>query len=341
MSCESETNLCSFMATKILTSSSHSFENDCKEIHDSWGGLNHLVQALAGRTQLERRQIRGTYMAMYGEDLISCLQRNNMISSQRNEAAGVSTKTFAALSLWMLDPNERDAIVAREALEQGDTNYKALVEIFAGRKSSHILLIKQAYYTTFRRQLDQDIAKIEPPHPYQRILVALATSHKAHHTDVSQHIAKCDARRLYETGEGRSGAIEEGVVLEIFSKRSIPQLKLTLSSYKHIYGHDYTKSLIKENCGEFEDALKSVVKCMYTPGKYFAKALYTSIKGTTKDKDALVRVMVSRAEADMDEIQRIFKKKYGMELRDSICESIPCGDYRDFLVALAIKTCND
>lgn len=71
--------------------------------------------------------------------------------------------------------------------------------------------------------------------------MALATSHKAHHADVSQHIAKCDARRLYETGEGSPGAVEEAVVLEIFSKRSIPQLKLTFSSYKHIYGHDYTK----------------------------------------------------------------------------------------------------
>jgi hypothetical protein len=70
--------------------------------------------------------------------------------------------------------------------------------------------------------------------------VALATSHKAHHADVSQHIAKCDARRLYETGEGGSGATE-AVVLETLSKRSIQQLKLTLSSYKHIYGHDYTK----------------------------------------------------------------------------------------------------
>jgi hypothetical protein len=75
-----------------------------------------------------------------------------------------------------------------------------------------------------------------------KILVALATSHKAHQEDVSQHIAKCDARRLYEAGEGSSqGAVEEAVVLEILSKRSIPQTKLTLSSYKHIYGHEYTK----------------------------------------------------------------------------------------------------
>ena len=74
-----------------------------------------------------------------------------------------------------------------------------------------------------------------------QIIVALMASHKAHHADVSQHIAKCDAMRLYESGVGKSGRIDEAVVLEILSKRSIPQLKLTFSCYKHIYGHDYTK----------------------------------------------------------------------------------------------------
>ncbi|KAJ0013169.1 hypothetical protein Pint_20064 [Pistacia integerrima] len=271
------------------------------------------------------------------------------MGSQRNEGSGL------LLPAAMVDSHERDAIVAREALEQGDVNFKALVEIFVGRKSSHIVLIKQAYQKLYKRQLDQDIVRIEPSHPYQKgvkiediveyfngemeqILVALATSHKAHHADVSQHIAKCDAKRLYETGEGSPGAIEEAVVLEIFSKRSIPQLKLTFSCYKRIYGHAYTKSLKRGNSTKFEDSLKMVVKCILNPPNYYAKRLYASIKGTTCDKGALGRVIVSRAEIDMDEIQRIFKKKYGMELRDAICESIPSGDYRDFLVALATKT---
>lgn len=71
--------------------------------------------------------------------------------------------------------------------------------------------------------------------------MALAASHKAHQVDVNHHISKSDARRLYETGEGGLGAADEAVVLEILSKRSIPQLKQTFLSYKHIYGHDYTK----------------------------------------------------------------------------------------------------
>lgn len=75
---------------------------------------------------------------------------------------------FPVLSFWMLDPHERDAIVPREALQE-ETNFKALVEIFLGRKSSHILLIKQAYQKRFRRQLDQDIVNFDPPQPFQKV----------------------------------------------------------------------------------------------------------------------------------------------------------------------------
>ncbi|XP_059646490.1 uncharacterized protein LOC132293161 [Cornus florida] len=325
------------MATKNQASSSNgNCESDCKEIHDSWGRLSHLVRALASRNQPERREIRKTYMAMYGEDLINRFKEAQM-SSQSSDRSGFSSKIFAAMSMWMLDPIERDAVVARDALEQSDINYKALVEILACRKSSHVLLIKQAYHTRFKRQLDQDIISIEPPHPFQRILVAMAASHSAHHAEVSHCIAKYDARRLYQTGEGRAGAIDEAVVLELLSKRSIPQLKLTFLSYKHIYGHDYSQSLKNGNYGEFEDALKAVVKCIYNSPKYLAKTLYASIKGITADNGGLARVMVSRAEVDMDEIQGVFKKKYGMELKDSICESISSGDYTDFLVALATR----
>ncbi|KAF7819260.1 annexin A13-like [Senna tora] len=300
----------------------HTSELDCKRIHDSLGSLSHLVPSLSNLTQPQRQQLRDTYKALYGEDLITRLHTLSSI-----------------MSFWMLSPHDRDATLAREALEQHVPDFKALVEIFVGRKSSHIVLIKQAYHKTFTRNLDQDILNLDPPHPFQKILVALSASHQAHQADISHHISKCDARRLYETGEGGSGgAVEESVVLEILSKRSIPQLKLTFLSYKHIYGHDYTKSLKRGNYGEFVKALTLVVKCICNPANYYAKALYRSLNGATRDKRSVARILVCRAEIDMDEIKGIFKEKYGKEVGDVICESIPSGEFRDFLVALVTRT---
>ncbi|XP_021715224.1 annexin-like protein RJ4 [Chenopodium quinoa] len=315
------------------------YESDCKAIYESWGRLSTMVQTIATQsTQAERREIRETYKAMYNEDLLSHLQRVKIMLSGKssNEETKFSVATCEALLLWMVDPWERDACFAKNALEENETDFKALVEIFVGRKSSHILMIKQAYQNRFKRQLDHDFVNLEPPHPCQKILVALATSHKAHNVDVSQDIAKCDAMRLYQTGEASSGCINQAVVLEILSKRSIPQLKLTFSSYKRIFGHSYTKQLKKVNSTQFEDSLRNLVDCIQDPPKYYAKMLQSCMmKGEETNKKSLTRLMVSRAEIDMGDIQKVFRKKYGMELRDAICQAIPAGDYRDFMLALA------
>ncbi|KAI3993836.1 hypothetical protein MKX01_002849 [Papaver californicum] len=297
-------------------------EKECREIHGyaSSRRLNDLIPSLVGRNRYDRKQIRETYLVMYGEDLINHLQK-----TQSNH----TNQKYSLLSLWMLESYERDAVMARNAFEDGDINYKALIEIYIGRKSSQILLVNQAYQNKFKRQLDQDIISFEMSHPYQRILVALATSHKSHNVDVSQHIAKCDPKKLYETGEGKGGngggGIEESVVLEMFSKRSIPQLRQTFSLKKDIYG-------------DFEDALGIVVKCIDTPAIYYAKILHSCIKGTTTDKGALARVIVSRAEIDMDEIRRVFKNKYEIQLKDAILgENMMILDkpQRDFIVTLS------
>lgn len=148
------------MATNILTMTNHNFELDCKKIHDSLGGLSQLIPTLACLTLLERQRLRETYKAVYGEDLIGQLQRYE---------DDFSSMKFSSLSLWMICPHDRDAIVAKEALQQNETNFKALVEIFVGRKSSHVVLITQAYHKMFRRNLDQDIINLDPPHPFQKV----------------------------------------------------------------------------------------------------------------------------------------------------------------------------
>lgn len=325
------------IAERVMAWSSCNGESICKEIHDSWGQPAHLIQHLAGLSQLECRKTRETYVKIYGEDPAQLLLQSSESSSQ---GTGVSQRTSAALSMLMLNPHERDAIVAREAFEKNDTvNYKALIEIFTCRKSSHVLLIQAAYHAKYKRQLDQDIISIEPSQPYQRILMALSASHKAHQADASQHIARCDAMRLYQAGEGKPGAVDEAVLLEILSKRSILQLRLTFSAYKHIFGHTYTASLKNEKSGEFEDALRVVVTCICNPPKYYAETLYACVKGTATDKGALVRVIMSRAEVDMNEIQKVFKKKYGVELKIAMSESLPSGDYGELVLALATKTC--
>jgi len=151
------------MANNILTMTNHNFELECKRIHDSLGDLSQLIPSLTCLTLLEKQKLKETFKAMYGEELISHLQRYD------EDVFCPSMNCSSALSWWMLDPHDRDAVVVRESLQQDETDFKALVEIFVCRKSSHVLLITQAYQRMFRRQLDQDIIHLDPPHPFQKV----------------------------------------------------------------------------------------------------------------------------------------------------------------------------
>lgn len=109
--------------------------------------------------------------------------------------------------------------------------------------------------------------------------MALATTQTSHQTEISQHIANCDAKRLYETVKGApGGGIVDNVILEILSKRSIPQNRLTLSSYKHIYGCSgifVLQSMKEKSSNEYEESLRAVIKCINNPSKYYAKVELT------------------------------------------------------------------
>jgi annexin A7/11 len=72
------------------------------------------------------------------------------------------------LYLWMLDPAERDAIMARDAIESAMTDYWVLIEIFTRRKQEQLFFTKQAYLARFKKNLEHDLVT-EPSHPYQRV----------------------------------------------------------------------------------------------------------------------------------------------------------------------------
>lgn len=52
------------------------------------------------------------------------------------------------------------------------------------------------------------------------------------------------------------------------------------------------------------------------------------------DGRVLTRVIIGCTDVGMKEVRSAFEIKYGRELRDAICENLPDGDYRDFILVL-------
>ena len=74
------------------------------------------------------------------------------------------------------------------------------------------------------------------------------------------------------------------------------------------------------------------MKCNCYPPKYFSKVFRISLDQS--EYAALTRVMVTRAEVDIEEIKAMHHKKYGISLEQAICKQ-KSSRYIDFLLQLA------
>ncbi|KAJ7294720.1 hypothetical protein O6H91_16G068300 [Diphasiastrum complanatum] len=300
-----------------------SVQQDCQALHHAMKGFGcnekHVIEIIGHRTTLQRRELVAAYRGMYGEDLPHRLEK---------ELRGNLEK---AVLLWMMEPAERDAIILRDAMKGVGTKDKALIEIICTRAPSQIHAIRHAYQAKYQRSLDRDIESDTSGY-YKKLLLAYASGLRYEGPEVDMNLAHSEAKELYKAGEARLGT-DESTFIRIFSTRSATQLNATFQAYKHLYKRDIDKAIKREASGDFEDALRTIAKSVSHPDKYFAKALYKSMKGIGTDDATLIRVIVTRAEFDMHYIKAAFASKYKKSL-ESMVASDTSGHYKHFLLTL-------
>ncbi|KAH9295817.1 hypothetical protein KI387_039405 [Taxus chinensis] len=296
---------------------------DCEELHRAFKGLGadqgKIVEILGSKNAKERKEIRETYCAMYKEDLCRRLEKE------------LHGKLEKAVVLWMREQAERDAIIAGTALEGWSTDNRALSEVICTRSSAEIIKIREAYQTQYQRCLEDDVA-CKTSGPFQKLLLGLLKAHRCDCKAIDMNQAKCDAKRLYEAGEATCGTDEE-TFIQIMSQRSVMQLRATFGWYKQEYGHDIMKALKKQTQKEFEEAVRVTIKSMYAPAQYFAKVLHNAMKGFLNDDSAVARVLVTRAEADLKEINGAYERKYKMSIVQTLHQEMS-GHFKNFCLAL-------
>ncbi|OAO91299.1 hypothetical protein AXX17_AT5G12150 [Arabidopsis thaliana] len=69
-----------------------------------------------------------------------------------------SLAILRAICLWVLDPPERDALLANLALQKPIPDYKVLVEIACMRSPEDMLAARRAYRCLYKHSLEEDLA---------------------------------------------------------------------------------------------------------------------------------------------------------------------------------------
>ncbi|MBA0636886.1 hypothetical protein Godav_024400 [Gossypium davidsonii] len=284
-----------------------------------WGTDEKAIIAVLGRRNAaQRRQIRHAYEEIYQEDLIKRLE---------SELSGHFEK---AVYRWILDPPDRDAVLANVELKKSGNKDHVIVEISCTKNPEELLAIRRAYHARYKRSLEEEVA-YHTKGDTRRLLVALVSAFRYYGEEINTTLAKSEAKKLHEAIKDKKFGNED--VIRILSTRSIAQLQATFNCYREQEGTSITKNLPKDSSDEYIAMLRMAVRCLKDSKKYFEKVLRRSIEGIGTDEDALTRVIVTRAEKDLKEIKELYHKRNNVPL-DKAVDKETSGDYKDMLLTL-------
>uniref|UniRef100_A0A674EN76 Annexin n=1 Tax=Salmo trutta TaxID=8032 RepID=A0A674EN76_SALTR len=123
---------------------------------------------------------------------------------------------------------------------------------------------------------------------------------------------------------------DEAAIIEILGSRSNKQRVPMVAAYKTTYGKDLFHDLKSELTGNFE---KLVIAMLQTPTRFDASQLKEAIVGAGTDEACLIEILSSRSNAEIGEINQIYKNEYGKKLEDAIINDTS-GHFRRLLVSL-------
>ncbi|RLM60491.1 annexin D5-like [Panicum miliaceum] len=278
-----------------------------------------VISILAHRDSAQRALIQREYRAVFNQDLA------------RRIASELSGHHKRAMLLWILDPAARDATILKQALTGDITDLRAATEIVCSRTPSQLHIMRQTYRARFGCHVEHDVTE-RTSGDHQRLLLAYLAIPRCEGGAADQAAAALDARDLYRAGERRLGT-DERAFIRVFSERGWAHLAAVARAYRHMYDRSLEEAVKGETSGSFGFGLLTILRCADSPARYFAKVLHKAMKGLGTSDSALIRVVVTRAEIDMQYIKAEYHRMYNGSLADAI-HSETSGNYRTFLLSL-------
>ncbi|CAG5114608.1 unnamed protein product, partial [Candidula unifasciata] len=278
-----------------------------------------IIHVLGNHTCNQRLEIAKAYKTAYGKDLIDDL---------KSELTGDFEKVCVALltPLRVLDARE-----LHDAICGAGTDETTIIEVLCTKTNEEIKQIKEAYKQEYGNDLEQDLCGDTSGY-FRRLLVSLlAAGRESNEGDCDKDRAREDAKKFFEAGEARWGT-EEAELNAILCLRSRSHLIEVFRQFKSLAGKSIEESIKNECSGSLQTGYLALVESIQdTPG-FFAKCIRECVEGIGTSEDRLTRIIVTRSEIDMEEIEHAYKSKYGKKLIEEI-EQECGGDYKKMLIA--------
>ncbi len=208
------------MASLVVPANFSAVE-DADALYKACKGLGtrekEIIKVLGHRNAAQRKQIKKAYEDLYQEDLGKRLE---------SELTGTFEK---AIYRWMLDPADRDAVLANVAIRDGGSDYSVIIELACINTPDELLAVKRAYQARYKHSLEEDVAA-NAPSDLRQLLAGLVSVYRYNGDEINPSVAKSEADIFLKAIKKKDFNHEE--VLRIVTTRSKAQIIGTLNQHK-------------------------------------------------------------------------------------------------------------
>ncbi|KAG0726842.1 Annexin A5 [Chionoecetes opilio] len=271
-----------------------------------------IIKTLTSCSCNQRQVIAREYAETHDRDLIKDLTK---------ELSGHFEDVVVALMTRSSDFLAREL---KHAIDEKDG--EAIVQILFACEPPELNSIKASYEQHNDDTLEEDLED-ETKGVFEDVVVGAVTGNREE--GVCELTSVNVARAIFNDDNG----VNKEEVVKAFSSLSYKQLEGVLQVYYKIAGRTLGEAFDLEFKGKENANMQALFKCLQHRHVFLAAALHKAMAGPgTRDRD-LIRLVVSRAEVDLQNIKDEYLKMYDTTLEAAI-KGDTSGDYKKVLLAL-------
>ena len=242
---------------------------------------------------------------------------------------------FGKLVLNLFDlPYEYDARELHRSLTSFSKDEKAIIEIIITRPRSHLTLVQKIYKKFYNVSLKNDILNLSDK-TFSEFLITILASNRPSGLTLKPNDAYNIAKDIIKNGVKQYGK-NVNLFKQVFVDRSREDLIMISRAFYDLYKKNLYDVIDNEISGINKKLIKDILFGLITPAQWFAKKAYKAMKGAGTDDKTLIRVIVSRAEIDMEDIRDYYFRDRNTDLRNDI-DGDCSGAYGQLLMNLSEK----
>ena len=242
---------------------------------------------------------------------------------------------FGKLVLNLFDlPYEYDARELHRSLTSFKKDEKAIIEIIITRPRSHLTLVQKIYKKFYNVSLKNDILNLSDK-TFSEFLITILASNRPSGLTLKPNDAYNIAKDIIKNGVKQYGK-NVNLFKQLFVDRSREDLIMISRAFYDLYKKNLYDVIDNEISGTNKKLIKDILFGLITPAQWFAKKAYKAMKGAGTDEKTLNRVIVSRAEIDMEDIRDYYFRDRNTDLRNDI-DGDCSGAYGQLLMNLSEK----